>query len=65
MLRGKIGELDWNSICQGKAFELYSLGNKKLLKVYKRGSNMIGFRFWKGDKKKRKGGKRLHLLIFT
>lgn len=44
-------------MCQGKAFELYSVGNEELLKVYKHGSYMIGFMFWKGDKKIRKGGK--------
>lgn len=57
MLRGKIGELGWNSLCQGKALDLYSVGNEEVLKVYKHGSNMIGFMFWQGDIKIMKGRK--------
>lgn len=37
MLRGKIGGLGWDSVCQAKAFELYSVGSGELLKVYKHG----------------------------
>lgn len=45
MQRGETGERDWDSACQAKAFELYSVGNGKLVKVYKHGSNMIRFMF--------------------
>lgn len=33
----KIGKVGWDSVCQAKAFELYSVGNGQLLKVYKMG----------------------------
>lgn len=49
MLSVKIGEVVWDSVCQAKAFELYSVGNGQLLKVYKRGNNMTRFIFWKDD----------------
>lgn len=49
MLSVKIGEVGWDSVCQAKAFELYSVGNGQLLKVYKHGSNMTRFMFWKDD----------------
>lgn len=45
MLRGKTGEVDWDSICQAGAFELYSVGNGEQLEIYKHGSNMIRFMF--------------------
>ena len=45
MQGGETGERDWDSTCQAKAFELYSVGNGKLVKVYKHGSNVIRFMF--------------------
>lgn len=39
----------WDSVCHAKTFELYSVGNGQLLKVYKHGSNMTRFIFWKDD----------------
>lgn len=65
MLRGEIGEVGWDSVRQAKAFELYSVRNGELLKVYKHGSNMIKFMFWKDDWKNKQRRKRLNTLIFT
>lgn len=65
MLRGEIGEVGWDSVCQSKAFELYSVRNGELLKVYKHGSNMIRFMFCKDDWKNKQRRKRLNTLIFT
>ena len=45
MQRVETGERDWDFACQAKAFELYSVGNGKLVKVYKHGSSMIRFIF--------------------
>lgn len=49
MLRLKIREVGLDFECKAKAFEFYSVGNRKLLKVYKHEINMIRFTFYRVD----------------
>lgn len=64
MLRVKIREVGLDFECQTKAFEFYSVGNRKLLKVYKHGINMIRFIFCRVDCWQSRWGKRLKSINF-
>lgn len=65
MLGVKIRKVGLDFECQAKAFEFYSVGNGKLLKVYKHGINMIRFIFYRVDCWQSRWGERLKSLIFT